>query len=53
MQDTPAVLAMNGVGVVYQQAAVRAFEAYLVGPEDRLEQPQEQTDTNEHYDDCE
>ena len=41
MQDAPAVLAMNGIGVVYEQAAVRAFEAYLAGTEDRLEQPQE------------
>jgi hypothetical protein len=44
MQASPAVLAMNGVDVVYEQAAIGALEAYLVGAEDRLKQPQEQPD---------
>ena len=42
---------MNGVDIVYQQAAVGAFEAYLCGTEDRLKQPQEQPDTGKHDDD--
>src|SRR6187397_1484004 len=53
MQDSPAMLAVNGDDVVHQQTAVGAIETDLVGTEHRLQQPQEQPDTDEHDDDGE
>ena len=44
------MLAMDGIDIVHQEGAVGAFEANLVRPEDRLEQPQEKTDADDHDD---
>ncbi len=44
------MLAVDGVGVMQAEAAVRTFEAHLVRPEDRLEQPQEKAYPDDHDD---
>ena len=47
--DNPAaMLAMDRVAVVFAQPAVRAFVFDVVGPEDGLEQAQEQGDADDH-----
>jgi hypothetical protein len=48
-----AVLAMNGVGFVAAEAALRALEMHLGGPKQNLRHPQEQRDAEDHDNDRE
>lgn len=44
------MLAMDGIGVVQGERAIGAFEENLAGPEDGLQQPQEQPHVHDHDD---
>jgi len=51
VQHPAAMLAVHGVGIVHQQAAIGTFELHLLGPEDRLQQAQEQPNPHHHDND--
>ena len=53
MQDPATMLAVNRVGFVDKESTVWALKPDLVGPENRLEQPQEEPDADDHDDDRE
>ena len=51
VEEQAARLAMNGVRIVSLQPAGGALITDLVGSDERLQEPQKQGDTEDHYDD--
>jgi len=51
VQQPPAMLAVDGVGVMARQAAVRALVSRVGGPENRLNEAQEKGHADQKYED--